>query len=180
MALNFGTENGTRYYTSNMKPEPDEQIDALWGQNLIDLVAFTWAKPYKVFDFAPAILTMEASGNNQSGTIIGTSKFFYQEPYTHIRGTFGYRIDKDNTNGANGTLYIDGTVVSTVNGDTNGNYYLDGFDFDCSHFKTTGNGTNQYYDASIYVRAARNTNECAIALSEAWGFLANEQTDQGL
>ena len=38
MAKDVGTNNGTAIITSNMSPESGDQIDSLWGQNLIDNV----------------------------------------------------------------------------------------------------------------------------------------------
>ena len=179
MALNFGTQNGTRYYTSNMKPEADEQIDSLWGQNLLDNYAFVWSQPVKVFDFAPGRLSA-ISGASLKGTLIGTTKFWYREPYTHIRGTFGYLIDEHDGLNTTGSVYIDGTFVAGLSGDTEDTYYKKGFDFDCSHFKTTGNGTNYFYNASMFIKTDAYAFTRNVHLKEAWGFLANEQTDQGL
>jgi len=181
MALNFGTANGTRYHTTNMKPESNEQIDALWGQNLLDNYAFVWSQPVKVFDFAPGMFGYNLTQSNApAGTLNGTTKFWYREPYTHIRGTLSYLIENAAGQDVAGTIYIDGTDVAKLSGNTQDTLYKVGFDFDCSHFKTTGNGTNYFYEASIFFKSAQCARDISVQLREAWGFLANEQTDQGL
>ena len=165
MALNFGTANGTRYHTTNMKPEADEQIDALWGQNLLDNYAFVWAKPEKVFEFGPSVLQLDGA-TESVGTIRGTSLFYYHGPRSRLDGTANININELALTWGSCYLYVDGTMALEKGLGAETGDVKKGFTFNCSHL-----GTNAYYDVSMLFAAEKGIGGFNTINTTIYGFL---------
>lgn len=94
--------NTAAFATANMKPAPDEQIDALWGQNIADNTGYLYFK--KVF--GPSF---HLDGLNQSLTH-GTFVFEKAQGHSQFAGSLNGTVQR-NTYGSL-TLRMNGTIVS--------------------------------------------------------------------
>lgn len=94
MASNITTS--AAFTGSLMRPAPDEEIDALWGQNMADNTGYLYYRPYPSVQFnlqnlgsLPAII---------AGGVSGTKSFFKLPEYGTLFGS--YNVDVRGPNGA--------------------------------------------------------------------------------
>ena len=97
------------FNTANMKPEPDEQIDSLWGQNLADNISYVlWARERKAFDLC--VISNSGGQNYASTPWTDYGRAYWRKVPTHdtMQGTLVTDI-------ASGTVYLslDGTGLGT-------------------------------------------------------------------
>jgi len=149
MATNLGTANGTVFNTANMKPESDDQTDALWGQNLADNLAYLRInginKP--VIQMGPTLIESSASG--ETIEITGTQQFLFNDWIGTLCGTYNYGtygIGAFTSDGFN--AYVDrGTVITEDTGEVEKRA---GFRIPISHFPAGSNGKSIDVSFTLY------------------------------
>jgi len=151
MATDFGSANGTAWNTSNMKPEPDDQIDALWGQNIADDLAYIAYKPKIAIQMGPSSIW---NTDNQAALLItGTQQFLYDDNYGTLCGTYNFSQAGGIANGGDFDLYMDvGTVIKTTTDISNTRL---GFRQTISHFPT--GSVNKPIDISFKLAGTKQT-----------------------
>lgn len=106
MAINLGTQHGTAFNIANMKPLADEEMVALWGQNLLDNIAYLWTREVKAWDM---IACGKKPGNTPTGdTFSGTAYFRQPRGHNQITGTF----TKESASSGDVDFFIQGTEIS--------------------------------------------------------------------
>jgi len=110
MATNLGTSNGTGFHVANMKPETNDQTDALWGQNLADSLMWLLTREQQVVNFS-------AIGAYFSGglTTDGTLTFKRLTGHDKIYGTLHVNVPPNGAVEHGITIYMDGTQVADFN-----------------------------------------------------------------
>ncbi len=119
----FDIDNSAAFTTANMKPNVNDQADALWAQNLADNTGFLYYRPYPgpTF-FAPAYSS--PGGGTAKGTF-----FFRKEPGA---GTLGGTIVGTINGAANNLIVrVDGVIVYSKN--HTGTLFKTGFATSISH-----------------------------------------------
>jgi len=109
MATHLGTANGTGFNKASMKPESNDQTDALWSQNLADNLMWLATREQQVINHSVTGLTyIPASSIN------GTLSFKRLPGHDAVYGTIHLYVPPD-TGGDNvGTVLIDGTMIAGV------------------------------------------------------------------
>ena len=109
MATNLGSANGTSFNTANMKPEPNDQVDSLWGQNIADNQAYLrWRKSLAV-SMGPTALRL--NDDNESGEFRGTCYFIYDSSFGTLAGKLRYSFDGNFSGAEYFRAAFDGTNI---------------------------------------------------------------------
>jgi hypothetical protein len=124
MANNIVTTTAA-FATTSMKPVPDEQIDALWGQNIADNTGWLYNefKNGTRAELSFSVMNTIGGANNQAGTFFfqkrsgmsGNGTFFGSISGTHddsvVQSTRDFRLYMNGTE-----LYRAGSTGNTFNG----------------------------------------------------------------
>jgi len=112
MATNLGSSTLT-YTTTNIKPEANEQIDALWGQNMADNTAAGRhglnSKHYQGTAIIGGMRFFEKSGNTLAAANLTSSdeQFFLKDPTANnLRGTYTFTGTSTASGNTNGTMLV--------------------------------------------------------------------------
>jgi len=152
MATNIGTI-GT-LVTVNMKPVPDEQVDALWGQNIGDCIGALWETERMI---ACGAMSFERLTDNPYGT------FYYRKSRALrnvICGTITGHLEDDAAGLYQFTLYADGNWLGSVTLD-DVTPDVDGFTFDASAF--TNNAVHEI--AWVITTTSASADRAAVTFS---------------
>ena len=111
MATNLGSTDGGVWNTANMKPEANDQTDALWAQNMADNTAFLAYQPKQALVMGPAAVFHDTT--NKPLQIVGSSSFILDKNYGTLVGTFSADIPYGGLTTEHYTVKYDGTTIST-------------------------------------------------------------------
>jgi len=137
MATDLSSANGTIFNTSNMKPEVDDQTDALWGQNLADNLAYLRRQNKPAAQMGPSVIESVSSG--ETIEITGTQQFLFSEWMGTLCGTYDYGtygIGEFTSDGFD-AYFDNGSVITEDNGDVEKRA---GFRVPISHFPSGSHG----------------------------------------
>lgn len=112
MASSITPANGTAFGTANIKPDSDEEIVALWGQNIGDNLAYLAASPKMAIQMGPSAIYMEESSNPMQ--IVGSSAFLFSRFHGTLVGTFSCDVPFGaNLSSAGFSAKYDGTTITS-------------------------------------------------------------------
>ena len=106
--------DGVSFNITNMKPDPDEEISALWGQNIADNTGYLYYKDEFAGNFHGAFIQKWVGGSEIyfSNSIDDQKLFFTKtEPFDYLNGTMFFAWDGNHADDS-GTfnISVDGTA----------------------------------------------------------------------
>jgi len=167
MATNLGTNDGTTFSSSNMKPESDDQTDALWGQNLADDLMWLLTREQQVINHAA--LGKEQSGAS-GGVTDGTLTFKRLIGHDKIYGTIHVNVPLNGAVVHGITVYADGTQIADFN--ESASIQTSTFNWDVSAKDTAPKIENGELINVVYSITSGNavSERCDIKGFQAWSY----------
>ena len=112
--------NGVDFNKTNMKPDPDEEISALWGQNIADNTGYLYYKPELICNTTASLDIYngytDSSGNRPRS--MGTLSFRKDPSFDTIVGTLRTYKKQDTGNNSDTAgsayLYVDDVLKVSV------------------------------------------------------------------